>query len=125
MSAIEKMKQNQLIDLTECVQNWNYLYVKDIGRMLCWMGFEDCEAGIYNFASEDNRPLREYVEELKQILGSRSKLYFGSVQYGDEGIVSFQPSIEKFMRNCPFFYFTDFKEGICEMLDQQHEEKDQ
>lgn len=124
MSAMEKMKRDQPIDLTQCVQNWNYIYVKDIGRMLCQMGFEDCEIGIYNFASKDNRPLREYVEELKQILGSHSKLNFGSVRYGAEGIVSFQPSIEKFTQNCPFFTFTDFKNGICEMLEQQCEEKD-
>ena len=116
MSAIEKMKHNQPLDLTECVQNWNYLYVKDIGQMLCQMGFADCESGAYNLASCDNRTLKEYVKELKQILKSSSELNFGAVMYGAEGMISFQPSINKFEKAFPIFEFTSFAKGIKEMF---------
>lgn len=112
MSALEKLKQNKVMDFTECVQNWNYLYVEDIGRMLCLIGMEKCETGVYNFASRDNRPLKEYVEELKQISNSKSELNFGVIPYGTEGMVSFHPAIEKFERNFPGFQFTSFKNGI-------------
>lgn len=116
MSAIEKMKNNQPLDLTECVQNWNYLYVKDIGQMLCQMGFENCESGAYNLASCDNRTLKEYVKELKQILGSTSELNFGAATYGAEGVISFQPSINKLKKAFPLFEFTSFGKGIKEMF---------
>lgn len=116
MSALAKMKQNQTMDFTECIQNWNYLYVKDIGRMLRDLGGNACEEGTYNLASRDNRPLKKYVEEMRKILGSSSKLNFGAISYGAEGIVSFQPSIEKFERNFPGYTFKEFRIGIEEIL---------
>lgn len=115
MSALEKLKQNKAMDFTECVQNWNYLYAEDIGRMLYLIGIETCETGVYNFASRDNRSLKKYVEELKQISNSKSELRFGVIPYGSEGMVSFQPVIEKFERNFSEFQFISFKNGIKKM----------
>ena len=116
MTALEKFQHNEPMKLTECTQNWNYLYVKDVGRMLALLGLRDCEPGVYNFASCDNRPLREYVLELKKLLHSESVPEFGAVPYGSEGVVSFQPDISRFRRAFPFFRFTVFASGIREMV---------
>ena len=116
MTALEKFQHNEPMKLTECTQNWNYLYVKDVGRMLALLGLRDCEPGVYNFASCDNRPLREYVLELKKLLHSESVPEFGAVPYGSEGVVSFQPDIGRFRRAFPFFTFTSFDSGIREMI---------
>ena len=116
MTALDKFQHNEPMKLTECTQNWNYLYVKDVGRMLALLGLRDCESGVYNFASCDNRPLREYVLELKKLLHSESVPEFGSVPYGSEGVVSFQPDVSRFRRAFPFFRFTVFASGIREMV---------
>ena len=116
MTAIKKMKRNERIALTECKQNWNYIYVKDIAKMLCLVGSQECETGIYNFASPDNRILEDYVKELKKVTHSDSFLDFGAVPYGPEGVVSFQPDITKFIKNFPAFTFVNFKDGIRELL---------
>lgn len=116
MTALRKFRNNESMKLTECIQNWNYLYVEDAGRMLALLGLQECETGVYNFASGDNRPLREYVLELKTLLRSESVPDFGAVPYGSEGIVSFQPDISRFMKSFPFFGFTSFDKGIADLL---------
>lgn len=125
MTALAKFQHNEPIKLTECIQNWNYLYVKDAGRMLALLGLRDCETGVYHCASCDNRPLRDYVLELKKLLHSESVPAFGAVPYGSEGVVSFQPDISRFRRAFPFFTFTSFDNGIHEMVqfnNMQHED---
>lgn len=116
MSAIEKFQRNEPLDMTAGVQNWNYLYVRDIAKMLMLIGTEKCEDGVYNFASLDNRMLRDYIVELKEILNSNSKVNFGTVAYGSEGVVSFKPVIEKYSKNFPNTKFSLFASGIQEMI---------
>lgn len=118
MSAIEKFQRNEPLDMTEGVQNWNYLYVQDIAKMLILIGTEMCEDGVYNFASLDNRSLHDYIVELKSILKTDSKVNFGAVPYGDEGVVSFEPVIDKLKRNFPYLEFTPYNIGIREMLEK-------
>ena len=116
MTALQKFRKNERLPMTEGVQNWNYLYVKDIARMLSLLGLSDCETGIYNFASRDNRSLREYILELKELTRSDSVLDFGAVPYGSEGVVSFEPDISKFIKNFPSFSFSTFQDGVKELL---------
>lgn len=117
MSAIKKFQCNEPLDMTAGVQNWNYLYVRDVAKMLLYAGTEPCEDGVYNFASKDNRRLCEYINELKKIVQSDSKLNFGAIPYGSEGVVSFEPIIDKFLNCFPDFTFTAFTMGVREMLE--------
>lgn len=116
MSAIEKFQRNEPLDMTEGVQNWNYLYVRDIAKMLILIGTEKCEDGVYNFASKDNRPLCEYIKELKSVMKSNSDVNFGAVSYGSEGVISFEPIVDKFLKNFHKMKFTLFSNGIQELI---------
>lgn len=116
MSTIQNLSKDDSANLTKCEQNWNYLYVKDAARMLSYLGLQKCELGIYNLASLDNRELKDYLLELKKIMKSKGSLEFGSVAYNSEGIVSLTPCIDKFLRNFIDFKFTQFKDGVSELL---------
>lgn len=115
MYAIKNMLSNRPIKLTNCNQNWNYLYVDDAARMLFNLGTENCFEGIYNLSSLDNRILKSYIIELKEIIGSKSQLLFGnlSLQKSDIGFI---PSNKKFLTNFPDFNFLSFRNGIQDML---------
>ena len=94
------------------------MYVRDIAKMLILLGTKKCEDGVYNFASKDNRMLRDYIIELKEILTSESKVNFGVISYGSEGVISFEPVIDKFVNNFPNIKFTSFAAGINAMKKQ-------
>ena len=116
MSALKKMKVNDNLPLTLGTQNWNYLYVDDAALMLVYLGLYPCEHGAYNLASLDNRKLKEYIIELKNITKSKSSLQFGIIPYDNEGPVEFVPCIDKFSNNFKDFNFTPFREGILKLL---------
>ncbi|MFQ9799052.1 MAG: NAD-dependent epimerase/dehydratase family protein [Clostridia bacterium] len=77
MSSIEKMKRNESIQVTACTQLWDYLYVEDAARAMVKFAEVDCENGIYNVASGNIRPLKEYVEEIRDVIGSESLIEYG------------------------------------------------
>lgn len=116
MSALNKMKKNENILLTECIQNWDFIYVEDAARIMYLLANTECVDGVYNIASGESRKLKEFVMEMKEIVGSDSELQFGVVPYNSEGVVSFEPVIDKLRTNLKYSYQISFNEGIKKIL---------
>lgn len=116
MSCVDKMKKNETLQMTECVQYWDYIYVDDAAEAFVKFLKADCKDGVYNIASGKARPLKEYVEEIRKILGSESVIEYGAVPYGKEGPISFQPVIKKMEETLNWLPPTPFEEGIKFLL---------
>jgi len=116
MSALDKMKRNESIPLTECIQNWNFIYVEDVARIMYLLANTFCTDGVYNIASEENRQLKDFVLNMKEICKSTSELKFGAVPYNSEGFISFEPVIEKLKENLEWSCRVKFDEGIKKIL---------
>lgn len=120
--CISKMLRNEPIDLSPCTQNWNFIYVKDAAKqiaLLCdyAMSSEDFTQEIFHIASDDTRPLRDFVLEIKQITCSRSQLNFGAKK--PERLVSLQPDIEKTKTVIDFVSKYSFTDGINQIIKKQ------
>lgn len=115
MSMLRKMKLGEVCDLTECKHLWNFLYIDDAIDALVGFVVNDCEAGIYNLASEDTRELRDFVEEMYIVSQSRSLLNYGIIKYPATGVINLNPNIEK-IRNTGWKEKTEFKQGIKKIL---------
>lgn len=116
MSALNKMKKNENMLLTECIQNWDFIYVEDAARIMYLLANTECVDGVYNIASGESRKLKEFVMEMKEIVGSDSELQFGAVPYNSEGVVSFEPVIDKLRTNLNYSCQISFNEGIKKIL---------
>lgn len=117
MSALEKMKRNESIPLTQCLQNWDFIHVEDAAQAMYLLAKAPCSDGVYNLASGESRQLKEFVIAMKRICNSQSKLEFGEVPYNSEGIVSFQPIVDKLKQNLGWSCKVSFEEGIKSILD--------
>ncbi len=95
MASIDKMLRNEPIEMTEGTQLWDYLYVSDAASAMVLLGEKDCDNGIYNIASGDYKPLRLFVENMKEALNSTSELRFGVIPYGEKGPVNLTPDSSK------------------------------
>ena len=115
MSAIDKMKRNEPIEMTPCTQLWDYLNVEDAARAMKCFALSDCESGIYNIASGDYKPLKEFVEEIKRVLNSDSALQFGAVPYGANGTVNLTPDVKKIKNALGWNAEIIFEDGIRKM----------
>lgn len=116
MTCIDKMQKNETIDMTECTQNWDYIYIDDIVEALIKFLDIDCENGAYNLASGNSRQLKLFVEEIKDVLQSKSIINYGAVPYSKEGPVSFRPNVNKLKKELKWDATTSFKEGIKKIL---------
>lgn len=116
MNALYKMKINQDIELTECKQIWDFIYVEDVATIMYLLANVNCSDGIYNIASGDSRQLKEFVLEMKEICSSTSQLKFGTIPYDSEGIVSFEPNVDKLKSNLGYSCKISFDEGIRKIL---------
>lgn len=116
MSALDKMKNNESMLLTQCIQNWDFIYVEDVARAMYLLANTSCMAGIYNIASGKSRQLKDFVIDMKEICKSTSELQFGAVPYNSEGVISFEPIVDKLKQNLGWSYEINFKEGIKKIL---------
>lgn len=96
-TAMSKMLKGEPIDLSECTQSWNFLYVKDmayqIERICKAVIMKNANPGIYLMASDDTRPLKSYMEEMRRVLKSSSELRYGAVQ--TKKVTSLNPDTAK------------------------------
>ena len=98
MMCIERMLRHESIDLSPCTQQWNFLNAADAARhisRLCTYALDTpaFRQEIFNIASDDTRPLRDFVEEIKRITHSQSVLNYGAIQ--PVNVVSLNPDCTK------------------------------
>ena len=118
-NCIKQMQKDEHIDLPSCVQNWNYIYLKDavkqVGLLMDYaIKKSDFISESFQIASDDTRSLQYYIKELKTILNSSSELNFGSIQ--EEKEYSLQPDISKTQDAIGFISDYTFEEGIIKLL---------
>ena len=117
MSALDKMKRNESIALTQCVQSWDFIYVEDLARAMYLLANTSCMDGIYNIASGKSRQLKDFVIDMKDICKSKSELQFGAIPYNSEGVISFEPVVDKLKQNLGWSCEVTFEEGIKKILE--------
>lgn len=111
MSSIEKMSHNEVIEMTAGTQLWDYLYVSDAAEAMVLLADHNCESGIYNIASGDYKPLRQFIEVIKRVLNSKSDLLFGIIPYGEAGPINLTPDSSK-IKGLGWKPQIDFEDGI-------------
>ena len=116
---MKKMKRNESIQVTACTQLWDYLYVEDAARAMVKFAEVDCENGIYNVASGNIRPLKEYVEEIRDVIGSESLIEYGAKSYGPDGPIDLQPNNSKVVKSLDWKVETTFAEGIKKCVGEE------
>lgn len=113
-SCIDTWKKGQCMELSDCTQEWNFLYVTDVAAAL-WHLLREGPAGTYNVASADTRPLRSYIEELYELCGRKGSYRYGLRPQNAEGAADLMPSIEKILGETTWKPETSFRDGILGM----------
>lgn len=121
-STINKLLSGQVPELTKGEQLWDYLYSKDAAKALFLLGFggEDCLGGVdgsvYPIGSGKARPLKEYIEIIRDEVSPCSELGFGMVPYADKQVMHLCADISLLKRDVDFSADYSFKEGIKETV---------
>lgn len=116
--CIDSFSKNQTIDLSSCEQMWNFLYVDDAVYMMYLLGL--CELyekdPVYNIASRDTRPLKEFVYDIWSACGCRGTANFGGRKGAIEKAYGINPCADKLFKTIHWTPNVSFKRGIMEII---------
>lgn len=95
-----------------------FLYVADAGEIILKVMksyFEsNCNYNIINIASSDTRKLKEFLQEMKIVLNSKSKLNFGVIKSSNPA--NLNPDLKLLNEIIGEYKYTSFKDGILKTL---------
>jgi nucleoside-diphosphate-sugar epimerase len=79
MTLIRDLKsKGEAVLNTDGEHIWNYLYQEDAARALRMLGWTTRSNTVYNVASWDNKPLKEYVEIVRNSIDPDFMIYYGN-----------------------------------------------
>lgn len=112
-SCLRTFSSGGRMDLGECTQKWNFLYIDDMARAMTeLLKSPKLESGIYNVAGEDTRVLREFVEEMHACCGKKGSYEYGKRPPNAEGPASLLPDVRKLEKAVGWKPEVPFQEGI-------------
>jgi len=120
-SCLKAFRNNETLSLGQCTQQWNFIYIDDLARAMCALAevpeesLAD-ETPVFNLAGDDTRPLREFVEEIRELCGGTGTAAYATRTENAEGVIHLIPDISKLKRVTGWNPQVDFAAGIRKML---------
>lgn len=113
--SVEKISRNEKLDFTKGTQLWNMMNHTDAAVMICNLLTKTFEKNsqiieAYNIASNDTRPLRDFINEMCSVLNYHQSPNFGAISA--EKLLSLNPSIEKVLSVIGEMRFHSFADSI-------------
>lgn len=118
-TAIRELKADRPFSLKTGSQSWNYLYVSDAARMIAILSESaysnpSFETEVYHIASDDTRPLKDFILSIREIVHSGSPLSFGDRNMLTD--VSLEPSVSRTREIVSPLCTVSFEDAIRKML---------
>lgn len=110
--VIEKLLRKEKPALTEGLQQWDYLYADDAAAALYGVACHGCDGRIYPVGSGQARPLREYIEILRNQIDPTLPLGFGELPYSSGQVMFLQADISQLQEDTGFAPRVAFEDGI-------------
>ena len=112
MSVISQLLAGKRPALTAGEQMWDYLYADDAASALMLLAEKGRDGGIYPIGSGTARPLREYIEIIRDEIDPALELGFGEVPYGPKQVMHLCADISDLCKDTGFTPRIGFEEGI-------------
>ena len=113
--AISQFIKGETAKFSAATQMWNYLHESDAGKMLFLLGKNNVRSGIYCIAGDGSRPLKEYIEIMKNAYGENAMCEFAEKD-DTKRAVSLQPDISGLTESIGFRPQVTFQEGISDLI---------
>lgn len=112
MSVINELLAGRRPSLTAGEQLWDYLYCDDAASALLLLAENGRDGGIYPIGSGNARPLREYIEIIRDEIDRSLSLGFGEIPYSDKQVMHLLADISGLQADTGFIPKVSFEEGI-------------
>lgn len=116
MSLINKLKKGDKPLLTKGEQVWDYLYSGDAARAFRLLGENGVDGKTYVLGSGEARPLKKYMETIRNVVSPGVQLEFGTIPYSVKQVMYLCADISELEKDIGWKPTTEFSEGINEII---------
>lgn len=109
---VRTLRAGEVPELTPCEQIWDYLHVEDAARALAAIADHGKDGKVYPVGSGEGRPLREYVELLRDAIAPGAQIRFGAKPYYPHQPMLLTADIRELTADTGFVPAIPFAEGI-------------
>ena len=120
--AVDRFLEGENAKFSAGTQMWNYLYEEDAGAMFYYLGKKEVPSGIYCIAHTESRPLRSYIEQLREIFGEDARCEFAAADPSAK-LISLQVDVQNTVDTIGYLPRTSFAEGISRVIQARKEKK--
>ena len=117
MSTIGKLLRGEKPSCTKGEQMWDYLYSKDAGKAFYLLGEKGVNGRVYCIGGGEARPLKEYIEDIRNAVNPEAEIGFGEVAYGPRQVMYLCADIQDLVKDTGFAPDYKFSEGIAETVE--------
>lgn len=117
MSMIGKLLRGEKPACTKGEQMWDFLYAKDAALAMRLLAEKGIDGRVYCVGSGQARPLREYIEIIRDTVHPALPVGFGEVPYGEQQVMYLCADLSDLERDTGFTPQYSFEEGIRETVD--------
>lgn len=122
INTIQKLLCSEHPAFTEAVQRWDYLYDSDAGHAFRLIGEKAIGNKIYCLGSGQAKPLREYIEQIRDLIDPDMPLGFGEIPYPENPVMNLCADISDLQVDTGWSPKISFEDGIREIICwKQHE----
>lgn len=114
---IKSIKENSTLKVSSLDYDWNYLYINDFVNIIYKIIIKDIKQGTYDVGSLDTRQLKNYVEEVLEVLSAKNAVEFGMLNNSLEKFST--PNIDMLLKEIGQFKFTKFKDAILKIYNEE------
>ena len=115
-TCIKNFKENKDVHIGECIQSWNYIYIKDLCEAVYLLSKKDLQGEfVFNVAGENNRILMDYVKDIKRLLNSSGGIVVEKKEAASEGLPFLNPGVER-LKRIGFVESYGFEKGIKDCI---------
>lgn len=122
-STISKLLAGKHCSFTKAEQIWDFLAADDIGEAFYLVGERSRGSHVYCVGSGEAKPLREYIETIRDIVNPKANLGFGELEYPKNVIINLCADISEIQKDIGWCPRTKFKDGIREIYEYMMENR--
>lgn len=123
-STIAKLRKGMHCSFTPSEQMWDYLAADDIGRAFYLVGKKSEGHHVYCVGSGEAKPLRSYIETIRDLVSPGTQLGFGELAYPQDPVMHLCADITALCRDTGWMPEITFEEGIRMLCEADAKETD-
>ena len=117
ISTIIKLLNREIPVMTPGEQIWDYLYSGDAAEALYKMALSGHDGAVYTLGGGNPRPLREYVEIIRDSIDPDLSVDFGGMSYSANQLMHLEADNGALTADTGFVAQTRFEDGILKTIE--------